>query len=193
MSSQSFLERLARRCGAHPWRVLAVWAVALVACVVLIALFLGDNLSGDGSFTNEPESVRADKLISERTNPTEQVTELVVVKSATLTTDAAAFRAKVDAVAAAATGLGGEVVSSAVGYTMAPDPSLVSFDRPAALVSVAMPGTVDDVTPHLEELHAAVKPGSTGPPPKTPSHQPRKASLDLLLAAWPLPPAESAI
>ncbi|MHB8868724.1 MAG: MMPL family transporter [Thermoleophilia bacterium] len=157
MSSQSFLERLARRCGAHPWRVLAVWAVALVACGALIALFLGDNLSGDGNFTNEPESVRADKLISERTNPTDQVTELVVVKSATLTVDDAAFSAKVDAVAAAATGLGGDVVSSAVGYTMAPDPSLVSIDRHAAIVSVAMPGTVDDVTPHLEELHSAVK------------------------------------
>lgn len=157
MSSQSFLERLARRCGAHPWRVLAVWAVALVACGALIALLLGGNLSGDGSFTNEPESLRADNLIADRLSPTEQVTELVVVSSDTLTVDDAAFRGKVDAVIAAATGLGADLVSSAVGYTVAPDPSLVSIDKYSAVVSVTMPGTVKDATPNLGALHEAVK------------------------------------
>ncbi len=157
MSSQSFLESLARRCGSHPWRVLSAWAVALVVCATLVVLLLGGNLSGDGSFTNEPESVRADNLISERLNPTEQVTELVVVSSDTLTVDDAAFRAKVDAVIAAAGGLGTDVVSGAVGYTMVPDPSLVSIDRHSAVVSVSMPGTLDTVTPRLEALHAAVK------------------------------------
>lgn len=162
MSSQSFLERLAHRCGAHPWRVLSVWAVALVACGALIVLLLGDNLSGDGNFTNEPESVRAENLISERLHPSEQVTELVVVRSETLTVDDAAFREKVDAVIAAAAALGEETVSSAVGYTMVPDPSLVSIDRHAAVVSVSMPGTLDVVTPKLDALHTAVKSAGDG-------------------------------
>ena len=40
-------ERLARASSRRPWRVIAIWLVAMVAAVPAIAMFLGDVLTTD--------------------------------------------------------------------------------------------------------------------------------------------------
>ena len=64
MSSRLSTAGLARMCARHPWRTFAVWIV-IRALSVVAASGLGDALTFEGSFTNEPESVRADDLLTE--------------------------------------------------------------------------------------------------------------------------------
>ena len=59
-------QRLAVACARHPWRTVAAWIGAIVVAVVLVGALLGDNLSSEGHVTNDPESLRAYDLQSER-------------------------------------------------------------------------------------------------------------------------------
>jgi putative drug exporter of the RND superfamily len=88
-------ERLARASAAHPWRTVLAWILAIVAAIAAVALLLSSGLTTDMHVTNNPESMRADALIKERLPNREGVDEVVVVRSATLTTDDPAFRAEV--------------------------------------------------------------------------------------------------
>ena len=79
-------ERLGRASSRRPWRVLAIWIVAVVASFPAIAVFLGDVLTADVEITSRTESKRADELLDRAfpQTPTEQerqVTEVVVVRS----------------------------------------------------------------------------------------------------------------
>jgi hypothetical protein len=56
-------ERLARACSRRPGRVVAVWAVALLASFPAIGLFLRDVVTADVEITSETESKRADELL----------------------------------------------------------------------------------------------------------------------------------
>ena len=53
-------EALARASAKHPWRTVAVWAVALAVAVRVIITLLGDARTTDDYFTNDPESDRAE-------------------------------------------------------------------------------------------------------------------------------------
>jgi hypothetical protein len=72
-------ESLAHSGGRHPWRTLVIWVVALLAAVALSSLFLGDALTTDTDFTNEPEAKRAAGLLEERLRGTSEDMEFVVV------------------------------------------------------------------------------------------------------------------
>jgi putative drug exporter of the RND superfamily len=74
-------ESLARAAGRRPWRTLVVWVVALLASGLLSSQFLGDALTTDTDFTNEPEAKRAASLLEERLRGPDQDTEFVVVTS----------------------------------------------------------------------------------------------------------------
>ncbi len=50
--------RLARASSRHPWRTLALWAIAIVLSFGTIATSLGDVLTTDAEMTNDPESYR---------------------------------------------------------------------------------------------------------------------------------------
>ncbi len=56
-------ESLARAASRHPWRTVIVWVVALLAAAVLSSSFLGDALTTDTDFTDEPDSKRAAGLL----------------------------------------------------------------------------------------------------------------------------------
>ena len=99
---------LARGSARRPWVVVGVWLVLLAGSGVGAGLGLGDVVTTDIAFLSRPESVRADDLLRERfyrprfeageaTGPT----QIVVVRSESATVDEAAFRAKVEGVAAA--------------------------------------------------------------------------------------------
>jgi uncharacterized membrane protein YdfJ with MMPL/SSD domain len=56
-------ERLARASSRRPWRVVAVWVLALVVAMPVIGAFLGDVLTADVEITRETESDRADEVL----------------------------------------------------------------------------------------------------------------------------------
>ena len=87
-------ESLARASSRHPWRVIGVWGVLFVVMVGLSSALLGDVLNNDISFTNRPESIKAQEVIDEQFSAAQQgaSTEFVIVHSETLTVDDPAFK-----------------------------------------------------------------------------------------------------
>ncbi len=87
-------ESLARASSRHPWRVIGVWGVLFVVMVGLSSVLLGDVLNNDISFTNRPESIKAQEVIDEQFSAVQQgaSTEFVIVHSETLTVDDPAFK-----------------------------------------------------------------------------------------------------
>lgn len=157
MSTESFLQSLARSCARHPWRTITVWAGVVALAVVLTGALLGGALTSNMEFTSDPESVRGEDLIKERLYTEEQSTALVVVRSETLTVDDPKFAGRLDEIAAAAAGLGEEVVEAVLSYTKVPDDSLVSGDRHATVMPVVFSGTDDEAATHTEQLREVVK------------------------------------
>ena len=64
-------ERLASACAAHPRRTFLAWALAVVAALLLVATSL-HGLTSSGTVSGNPESQRADELISRAFPPTPQ-------------------------------------------------------------------------------------------------------------------------
>ena len=144
-------ERLARACAAHPWRTVALWLVAVVLGVAGAAGGLGD-LSTEGEVTNDPDSLRAEHLIDQRLPDRRTPSEMVVVRSPRLTVDQPAFRAEVARLAAVARS-SGDVAGAAID-SRRPDPRLVSADRHALLIPIALR---DESEGGVEDLAEAVE------------------------------------
>jgi RND superfamily putative drug exporter len=153
---------LARASARHPWRVVAAWILVLVLAGVA-ASGLGDALTYQGTFTNRPESVRADDLLKHRLRGGQDrpVTETVIVRSDTATVADPAFRQVVAQTAAALRALPA-IVAGVTTYDEAvaagaPDAAgLVSADRHTALIPVTLVGKVDDAAKHVDKYKAAV-------------------------------------
>jgi putative drug exporter of the RND superfamily len=80
-------ERLARASSRHPWRVVAIWLVLVVASFPVIAMFLGDVLTADVEVTSQTESKRGDERLRRafpqtRAERERDITEVVVVRAA---------------------------------------------------------------------------------------------------------------
>jgi putative drug exporter of the RND superfamily len=96
------IERLARASSRRPWRVIAIWVVAVVASFPAIGMFLGDVLTADVETTREAESKRADERLSRafpqtRAEQERDVSEVVVVRGARGSIDDPAARERVSA------------------------------------------------------------------------------------------------
>jgi putative drug exporter of the RND superfamily len=79
-------ERLARAGSSHPWRVIAVWVLVVLASVPAIAMFLGDVLTTDVEITSRTESSRANEVLErafpeDRATQERDITEVVVVRA----------------------------------------------------------------------------------------------------------------
>ena len=138
----------------HPWRVLGAWGVALLVGVALTAAFIGD-LTTDDNVTNNPESVQAYQLMGSRLpyDPNEQVNELIVVHSSTLTVQTPEFQRKVTELATAIRRDGAVVVHDPFDR---PNSGLVSEDRHAALITVGLIADAeDDVEDVIREVESA--------------------------------------
>ena len=134
----SLTERIARACAAHPLRVFAAWAAALVAAALAL-MFLMTGLTTEPSFTNDPESDRAAAAIERAFPPDREraVTDVVILRSEEkLNVDDERFRAFVDALVADFRATDG--FERAATYYTTSDRSLVSADRQATLVLVAL-------------------------------------------------------
>jgi len=133
----SLTERIARACATHPGRTLAAWTAALVASVLCL-LFLMTGLTTEPTLTNDPESDRAADLIGRSFPPDPQrfVTDLVVVRSEELTVDDPRFRSFVERLVA--DGRGSRAVGGGRTYYDTNDSALVSADRHATLIPIAI-------------------------------------------------------
>ena len=145
-------QRLAVLCAHHPWRTVVAWIGAIVVAVVLVGALLGDNLTSEGKVTNDPESLRAYDLQSERFPQQESFDELVIVRAETLRVDDESFRAEVTQLATAVRETG--ATESVRTYTNG-DRSLVSPDRSATLIPISLVEPGED---HIEDVIKAVEP-----------------------------------
>ena len=96
-SKQGFTERLARACSNHPWRTLALWALAVVVALALTVTSLR-GLTSEGYVSGKPESTRAADMIAKAFPPTSadlksQFSDIIVVHSDRYGVDTPRFRA----------------------------------------------------------------------------------------------------
>jgi putative drug exporter of the RND superfamily len=149
--------RAARWCALHPWRTVALWLLAAVASIAVTSSLLADSLTTESNFTGTPESQRADDLIQQRLGHKQPVHDVVIVRSATLTVNQAAFRRRVDALRVRLVALGTDVARVGPTYYQTHDRSLVSADRHSTLIPLSMPGgAVDEADTRIAPVVALV-------------------------------------
>jgi putative drug exporter of the RND superfamily len=130
-------ESLARSGGRHPWRTLIVWIVSLLAAAVLSSLFLGEALTTDTDFTNDPEAKRAAGLVEERLRGTGEDMEFVVVTAERAVSEPE-YRAYVEDLQATIAALGSDVVQHVGSYLT--DEGPVSETGRSTLLPVTLAG-----------------------------------------------------
>jgi RND superfamily putative drug exporter len=145
-------ETLATGSARRPWLTVGLWFLFIAAAGFTVSQLLGDALTTDFDFTNEPESVRAENLIAEKLRGPTTLNETYIVRSDDLTVDDPAFQAEVQAIQADISGL--PLVKGTVSYYETQDPAMVSDDEHALLVIAQFPDELDEVTDHVEEIRA---------------------------------------
>ncbi len=152
--SGSWTQRLARFSALHPWRVLTLWGLVLVASVMTIATFLGSALTTDASITTQPDSVRADELLFTNFPAGNAIDEAVIIRSADLTTDDTAFRDFVEGVHSSLLGTG---ATQALSDPYAPDGArAISEDQHAVAITMMMGDDPEDgIVDVLDAVSAA--------------------------------------
>ncbi len=153
-------ESLASASARHPWPVIGAWALALVAAIALIASLLGDALTTEIGFTNNPESKRAEALAEQVRGP-RPANEIVIVRSDELTADDPQFKGFVEGLYGRVLAVGSTVVAGGTDYYQSGDESLVSKDRHTTILPFVMAGdeveadkNIDKVLPVVEKADA---------------------------------------
>ena len=136
---------------------MTAWLAALLACAGLIAAYAGSAITTTVERLDDSESVRADTLLRERAlGGTPQLpNETLIVRSAALSVDDAAYRAHVEAIATQLLGLGPEVVSWGASYYLSGDEALVSADRRSTLIPLVLRRPREDIARVREAARAA--------------------------------------
>jgi RND superfamily putative drug exporter len=149
-------ERLARGSSRRPWRVIAIWVVALVASFPVIAMFLGDVVTADVETTRETDSKRADELLSRALSETRaeqerDITEVVVVRAARGSIEDPAARERVTALSEELRTAGATAVVTSTEGTPLVSPD---GDASAVLVGLGFDGEddVEDVYDVVQRL-----------------------------------------
>ena len=154
---------LARISARKPFTVIAIWTVAVVGAAFLaidgevapglspLTDLLDPATTSEFRLSDSAESVRAEALLH-RLRGAQRVTEVVIVRSETVTVDSPEFRAKVETIHADLLSLGSETLTSAFHYYQTNEPSLVSADRRATIMPLVLSGSIDEAVADLPAL-----------------------------------------
>ena len=150
------METFTRWVARKPWIVVGGWLALLIAGIILSSTLLSDALITDDRVRNNPESQQASSLIKARLgesggSPT--MSEMVIVRSKTLTVDDPAFQSFIDELFVDLVALGEDVVSGGMHYYLTDDVSLVSSDRHTTLIFLFMP---PDALEKVDQIHEIV-------------------------------------
>jgi RND superfamily putative drug exporter len=141
-------ETLARASASRPWRTVGVWVILLVAAGLLSSQLLGDALTGEITFTNDPESVRALEIVEEVRGEVAG-SEFVVVKSDSVTATDPGYAAYVGELQAV---LGQSQSVEAVGSYLTQD-GPVSESGTTVLLPVTLAGSdVDGLSANAQRV-----------------------------------------
>ena len=145
----------ARRSAAHPKRVMAVWAAALILSLASVGTLLGGALTTSATFTGNPESQRAKTLINDRLGAHETDTEAVIVTSTR--GKSASLRPTVGLLANRIESLGRSiVVGVSTPWSRGVSPGMISSDGSSALIEVRMAGGYESQRAHIAKLLAVM-------------------------------------
>jgi RND superfamily putative drug exporter len=128
---------LAAASARHPWRSIGAWIVVAALAIAAIVALLGGSLTTEGSPTNNPESERAKdaRQAAFPPGPTTAVSDIVVIRSDEYTVDSPRFKAYVRGFV---DNSGITALANARTYLDAPNAGLVSQDRHATIVPMAL-------------------------------------------------------
>ena len=162
-------EFLARVSARRPFLVIAIWAVVMLVAGGLAADaemapgpkpltdILDKGTTTEFRLGSSAESERADRLLKDRLRGPKAISEIVVVRSDSLTVDDPKFQAKVQAVYEDVLSLGDDVVKPTAqrNYYLTNDPTLVSSkDRMTTIVPLVMTGSFEEA---LENIPAVLR------------------------------------
>jgi len=134
-SGTSITQRLAHGAARHPWRVVATWALILVASIVVIGTLLGSAFTSDASLTTSPDSAKAEKVIAENFSQGDRIDEAVIIHSGKLSATSQEFRAFVADVRASIESTG---ATQTVRDPYAADQFAISEDGRAVVVTLVL-------------------------------------------------------
>ena len=157
-------ESIARASSRHPWRTVGIWAAVLVAGMAALSTLLSPALSNDFDFTNNPEAIRAQKLLEQKGLEQDVSPESFVLVGGEGATSDPAFADKVNAALEDLRGLDPSVVLQVPsGYPLseqdASDPQVASLgpidseDGTAVLFTVILTGDTDETAAEVDELN----------------------------------------
>jgi putative drug exporter of the RND superfamily len=159
-------ETVARASSRRPWTTIVIWLVLVLGAGYLSSQLLGDVLSQEFDFTNEPESVRAQEIIDQRFggNGAED-TEFVIVQSDSATVEDPEFETAVRELQGELAQLDREILAQPpVSYYDVAEQSpeqaagLVSSDGNATLITVALKDTELSTIEELRDVTEEARP-----------------------------------
>jgi uncharacterized membrane protein YdfJ with MMPL/SSD domain len=130
-------ESLARASSRHPWRVIVVWALVVVAMGMASQMWLKGALTNDIAFTNTPESVTAQNLIEAKVTGRQTDTEYLIITNPSLAVDDPAFEGYVRSVQEKVAALGTDVLATGQDGKVVPVTSV--YDLRAAATAATDP------------------------------------------------------
>ncbi|HYJ61268.1 MAG TPA: MMPL family transporter [Actinomycetota bacterium] len=156
-------ESLARASSRHPWRTIGIWVVIFVAAIGATATILGDALTTDFDFTNNPEAKRAQQILEERGLEQDVTPQSIVMVGPDGAAQDPAFAAQVNAVLDELRALPSDAVlqvpsSYPLSEAEANDPRVAALgpiqsdDGTAVLFTVIMSGDSDVTGPVAADL-----------------------------------------
>ena len=149
-------ENLARASASRPKRTVAIWLVVMVAAFVAIGTLFDGTMTTKFYFYGDPDSKRADELLESRLRGPDDVNEVVIVRSSTMTVDEDAYQEHVLRISGDVARLGTDTVASVVNYYETGDESLVSDDRRSTILPIVMAGEFKVAEANVESVHEIV-------------------------------------
>lgn len=146
-STQSVTRFSARK----PWTVIALWAVGFVLALGLTGAFLATATTTTADVASNPDS-KIGKQKLEQIRGEEKAHESIVLRSSSLQVDDAAYKARIDEIAARVSALGPDVIESITTYSQTGIPGLVSADGRTTIIPITMAGDLDTAVANIKDV-----------------------------------------